>query len=504
MGGVVSIDLYVDKMFENLVGLVNTRGNAGDYLIVTTEGGDIIYHPNAAFMPSDEEVINIESVANGIYAKAMGSRDAFIDYNGVESYMTVGNSEVVGWKIYYISPSQYYDSMVLGVKTKMVLTSIICIVLACGAAVFLSFRLIKPITGLKKDLNNITDTIQKGEGDLTKRIEVKSKDELAELADGINTFIESLQNIIGKIKEASIELQNSREKIEEEINSSNDSAANISAITEELAASMSLVSDSSTGISSSTDAVLERTEALVGDVEEGNKYVKEMEERASAVRALVSEKIESTTEIVSAKNEKLKEAIAESQKVDDISKLADDILSIANQTNLLALNASIEAARAGEQGKGFAVVAIEIRDLAENSQKTANTIQEISQNVIDAVNNLRVTSDELIEVMNKMLSEDYQKFDEVGSEYYKDAEYVLNLLNSFRENSQRVQESMDSASSGVASITKNIADCSKGITEVAESTVSLVQLMSSIKSENDANSNNVDELLTETSAFKEV
>lgn len=502
--GVVNIDIYVDKVFENSADVVDARGNQGDYLFITTSSGDIIYHPNPDFMPTEDKVYNIADVIGGNYLKAMDSKKSFKDYNGVDSYMTVLESELSGWKVFSISPSTHYDSMVKGVRVKLMIAALICLVISCVAAIVISAILVKPIASLNKELGSITDTIQRGEGDLTKRINIRSKDELAELGGGINTFIESLQKIIGRIKASSATLQESKIKIEREIDQSNDSASNISAISEELAASMNLVSASSESIAASTNEVMERTETLVGDIEAGEKYVGEMKERAGDVRKLVSDKIASTTEMVAVKGGKLKEAIAESQKVDDISKLADDILNIASQTTLLALNASIEAARAGEQGKGFSVVASEIKNLAEESQTTANTIQDISRNVIDAVNNLRVNSDELIEAMNTMLSEDYQKFDEVGMEYYKDAEYVRDLLTSFMENSHKVQASMDVATKGVSEISTNIEECSKGINEVAHSTVSLVQIMGSIKNENDANSDDVTALLTETSAFKQV
>lgn len=501
--GVVGIDIYVDMIFENIVKIVEDRGNEGDYLIVTTGSGDIVYHPNPDFVPAGDDVFNLYEVGGGIYAE-VADNQAFKDYNGVESYLSTNISEVVGWKVIYVSPAKYYDATVGTVRSKMIVTALICFIISAAVACVLSVLLVRPITSLHRELGSITDSIQKGEGDLTRRIDVRTQDEVGQLGEGINTFIETLRNVICKIKNSSSALQESRIKIDEDIVASNDSASSISAVAEELEASMTLVTDSSSAIIASTHEVTERTEALVSDIESGEQYVREMEGRAGEVRELVSRKTEATTQLVETKNEQLKAAIAESEKVDDISKLADDILNIASQTNLLALNASIEAARAGEQGKGFAVVAEEIRTLAENSQTTANTIQELSQNVIEAVKNLRITSDELIDVMNTMLSEDYKKFDEVGADYYKDAEYVLSLLELFRDNSQKVQASMALAEQGVSDITLNVTECSKGITDVAQSTVSLVQMISGIKNENDSNSEHMDDLLTETSAFKQL
>lgn len=86
----------------------------------------------------------------------------------------------------------------------------------------------------------------------------------------------------------------------------------------------------------------------------------------------------------------------DSQQVEQVRQLTNDILNIVSETNLLALNASIEAARAGQVGKGFAVVATEIGHLSGSSKETAENIQKINETVVDIVYELMKSANELI------------------------------------------------------------------------------------------------------------
>ncbi len=502
--GVIGVDIYIDSLLTSLEELVVEYGNEGDYLMITSKEGNIITHPNTEFNPTDDKLVNLNDILGGKYIKAMEKDNVFIDYDGTKCCLTKSDSASTGWQVIYVSPSKYYDIQVNNIRNTLLLIYAICAFIAGVLAIIISRLIVRPINSLSTQLSNITNKVKNSNGDLTERIAISTKDEIEDVGNNINAFIETLQSIIFKIKNISSDIQTASEVINANINSSNDEASNISAITEELSASMSLVVDSSSNISAATEEVLASTESLVGETISGNEYVEQMEQRANNINKLVETKVQTTSELVEIKKNDLEVAIESSKKVSHISELANDILNIASQTNLLALNASIEAARAGDAGKGFAVVATEIRDLAENSKNTADSIQVISKDVIDAVDNLVHTSEQLIDVMNAMISEDYTKFAEMGVDYYNDAEHVRDILETFKTTSSEVRNAMEMVAQGVTDITGNITECSYGITDVANSTTNLVSQIADIRCESDTNTENMDVLIKETEAFKKL
>lgn len=494
--GVVAVDIYIDSLFASLDSLIKTYGNEGDYLIVASADGDIISHRNKEFMPKDDDTFsNINSCNNGKYSKAINNGSFFKDYDGTECNLTYCTSELTGWTMYYVSPSKYFVNQERSIKNKIFASFVICLIIAIAAAIIISFCIVKPVQRLSVSLNDITDKIKKKDGDLTMRVKIPTNDEIGEVGNNINSFVETLQVMIKKIKDVSESIMDASNTINSNITTSNDAAMSISAITEELSASMYVVAESSTNISAATEEVLASAERLITESEQGNDFILAMKDRATEVNDLANKKSDFAKQLVEGKKEVLTKAIEETMAVSKITELADEILNIASQTNLLALNASIEAARAGEAGKGFAVVAEEIRVLADNSKTTADSITEISTKVIDSVDNLSNASKDLLVAMEKMISNDYTKFADMGTTYYNDAEHVKEILNSFIVTANEVRDAMESVTRGVTDITGNINECSEGISNVAESTEKLVDVISTIKRESDENTNYMNTLV---------
>ncbi len=361
-----------------------------------------------------------------------------------------------------------------------------------------------PAKNASGHLNKIIENIENNEGDLTERIEIKTKDEVGQLVTGVNNFIAQLQGIMVKIRDESTHMNELVGNITSGINDSNESAASISATMEELSASMEEVAATLDEIVTGSQDVLSSANDMSDMAEEGKEYVGGIKDRAINVRSEAETSKATTTQLMSGIRDMLEVAIENSRSVEQINALTNDILSISSQTNLLALNASIEAARAGEAGRGFAVVADEIRDLAERSKDTANNIQEISGMVTGAVEDLAKNANDMISFIDETVLGDYDKFVGMANTYHEDADHMDEILQNFYSSAERLRNTMAQMAQGIDGINIAVDESAQGVTLAAQSTGALVESLTSIKGEADINLDISQSLQGEVSRFKNI
>lgn len=363
-------------------------------------------------------------------------------------------------------------------------TIVICVVIYLLAAVACAFYIIRsvsaPIKRATRQLNHIIDGIQNGEGDLTLRVDARTKDETGQMARGINTFIDSLQNIMKDVKGYSLKLQKSVDMVNGQVTMVSENASDTSAATEELFASMQEVSTASSGINDQVEAVDQEVRQMQQEATECVAYAEEVKQRANQLKKEAGVSKNNTRNMVIEMTELLQASMENSKKVSRINDLTNDILEISSQTNLLALNASIEAARAGEAGKGFAVVADEIRVLADNSRETANSIQEISKMVTGAVEGLAENAEEMMRYVNETVLGDYDSMVETGERYDQDASRFGMVLQNFAEETENLRHIMKEIVASIGTISNTIDESAKAIGAVAKGASGLAENMNSI------------------------
>lgn len=429
----------------------------------------------------DEEVDNLKIAIEAGDQEAVSEAEDNIQY-----YLKHGIIRVDGTIV--------FDNILLGLS----------IVLVIIMGIFANKNIVKPVKSAHLQLTEIIDDIKNDKGDLTSRIEVNSKDEIGQLVEGLNNFIEQLQLLMQKIQNSSQNMLISVDEVKKSVDESSQGAMNVSATAQEMAASMEEISATLDQISQGSSNILERVQLMQDCVISETKNVEQIQKRAKEMNRETVENKNSAQGIFESVGLTLKEAVDESRSVEKINALTGNILDIASQTNLLALNASIEAARAGEAGKGFAVVAEEIRQLADSSRETASDIQEINRIVTDAVDKLANEATKMLDFVNGDVIRDYDSFVKIASQYEQDAKEIQRILNDFTNQSTDIADTMNIMNEGLHDITITVEESANGITGVAEDVTVLVGAIATIKDESDNNQNIARELEKEVGRFEKV
>ena len=360
---------------------------------------------------------------------------------------------------------------------------------------------VKPLRKQTSELTEIIDEIKGGHGDLTKRVTVKSMDEIGQSSIGINHFIETLQNIMSNIISNSNVLDGVVGNVASSVAASSDNANDISAIMEELSATMEEVSATTNSVSENTTAAEGKVQKMADQTKVMSQYAQDMKKRATELEHTATENMNNTNEMIGEITTEMNQALENSKSVEKVAQLTADILNISSQTNLLALNASIEAARAGEAGKGFAVVADEIRQLADSSRETANNIQTINEQVIEAVQGLVVSSEKIVGYINENILPDYRAFVQGGQQYNDDATHIDNTMAEYAGEAQDILATMMEMTEAIEGISRAVEESANGVTDAATNIDSLVQSMSTVNGQMEENSTVAKNLKEESAAF---
>ncbi len=379
---------------------------------------------------------------------------------------------------------------------------ILFLILMAVASLFSIIHIARPAKSASDQLDDIISRIRNNEGDLASRIHVKTKNEVGQLVDGINNFIEQLQGIMNIIKVQSENMDILTSNIGSNVQDSNESAGGISATMEQMSASMEEIAATIGQIAEGSDTVLHEVQNMNNSVDNGVELVQKIKRRAGEMHQnTIAGKDQTSGKIIEIR-EMLGEALEESRSVEKIKQLTGEILDITSQTNLLSLNASIEAARAGDAGKGFAVVADEIRALADSSANTANNIQNISNLVISAVEKLAGNAETMLRFVDEKVLQDYDEFVVVVEKYESDADSMNSLIEEFSKNTGEIRDTISAMTTGLNDISTAVDESARGVTNVAESAVSLVSSMEQIKQQTDSNQEISQRLSGEVGRFK--
>jgi len=347
-----------------------------------------------------------------------------------------------GIKAVEIQKTREIQSAIARQRNGLIGIIIILFVLGAGVTTYISRKITIPI----KHAGEMLKDIAQGEGDLTKRLKVETKDEVGEMADWFNKFIDTIQKIIkdvaqnaNQVREASGELSIISKQMTSGAEQTSEKANVVAAAGEEMSSNMSSVAAATEEAATNVNMVATAAEQMIATINE----IAQNSEKASNITG------EAVAQTQSASN-KVDEL---GSAANEIGKVVETITEISEQVNLLALNATIEAARAGEAGKGFAVVANEIKDLAK---QTAEATQEIKGKIGAIQDSTGATVTEIGQILKVI--------NDVN-------DIVSNIATAVEEQSvttKEIAENVVQASQGIQEVNENVAQSSAVAGDIAK------------------------------------
>jgi methyl-accepting chemotaxis protein len=515
--------------FSDIVKSIKTRHGGTAYLInsagiiIAHQDTDLVMHSFSAIEAAkkDSRYATSAEVIQTILSRGGGSLRHDIE----GKTMVIGFAPVPGFDMILVSMVE--ERLILHELSNMRNIMFIFVgffmVLGIFAALLISRSVSNPMKKMLLVLNDI------GDGDLTKRLEVRSKDEIGDMTRSFNNTLDKVLNLILVIRKKANSLSETGTELADNMNATavaiNEITANIQSMKTQVGNQSAEVEETGSAmekISSHIGRLNEEIERQSESVSQSSSAIEEMLANIQSVtNTLVrnTDNVQNLAESSGVGHEGLEEVAADIQGIaresEGLLEINAVMENIASQTNLLSMNAAIEAAHAGEAGKGFAVVADEIRKLAESSGEQSKTIGGVLKRIKNSIDKITQSTQEVlkkfetIDLEVKVVSDQESNIRNAMEEQGQGSYQILDAVSRLNEITAEVRESAEEMNVGskevietsrtLESITWEITN---GMNEMAVGAHQINVAVNHVNEISGRNKNDIDELIQEVNRFK--
>lgn len=435
MVGVVGADVLIDQLINDVISL--DVGDNAFAMLINKQDSTFLAHPNKQLLLKPLAQYSNQLTLANIEQQVATNKSQSLTINGHQKVFYFSNVPNTDWILALEMDRATEEANYYSALQQLIITAIVITLLVIAALTVL-------VNFLFRDLNRVSAAlaeIASGEGDLTRRLEPHSNDEVGQLAHNFNLFVSNLHSMLTRLSLVSSTLNqqshitaSQAEERSTRIQFQQDEINMVATAINEMAAATH-------EIASNAENTARTSEETVIASGHGSVQVNQSQQSIASL----AQEVETATGVISALN----------SHAQSINTILSTIQGIAEQTNLLALNAAIEAARAGEQGRGFAVVADEVRVL---SQRTHASTQEIQQ----MIETLQQTTSQAVGIMD-----DSRHLAETSVDDANSASASLSQITTAVNNISDMATQIASAAEEQSSVTSEITRNTEGIRDVS-------------------------------------